>query len=163
MMDRQTVFTRQMLGRKRRPESLGASAAVLLPDQGQHSLPQPRWRRAIRRATGASVLQPFRACPTVTAVQPLRLAIAHLHQCRRRSQLQRARRDPCQHARASQLSVLIAVRPNPRPPEVASIGDISNESARDNINEAQTPPMFKTSVRCRCSIAMRRRSRSWRR
>ena len=105
VIDRQPVFTRQMLGRQRRTEALVDAAAVLRADQRQHA----------RRAAGVTssdstrdprcdVSAPSRPAARYRPIQPLRLPVAHLHQRRRRSQRQRLRRDPRQYPRALQLS-----------------------------------------------------------
>ena len=104
VIDRQPVFTRQMLGRQRRPEPLVDAAAVLLPDQRQHPLPQPsRPSPDSTRAPRCRCCSPFAPCRAIPPIQPLRLPVAHLHQRRRRPQRQRPRRDPRQHARPPQL------------------------------------------------------------
>jgi hypothetical protein len=112
VIDRDAVFTREVLRRQRRAKALVHAAAVFLAHQRQHLLPQPPWRRPIRGAAHAPMLQPARTFGPIPAIQALRLPVAHRHHRRRRSQRQRSRRDPCQHASPLQLR-----RTHCRPPQ----------------------------------------------
>ena len=139
VIDRHPVFTRQMLRRQRRPKALIDPAAVFLPHERQHSLPNLPGDRVLRRAPRAPMFQACSSISPVSPIQPLRLAIAHLHQHRRRPQSQRPGSHSGQHAPALQL-----VRAHRCPSqsttssEVVSLGDISIESARGHYQRVTT-------------------------
>jgi hypothetical protein len=79
VIDRDPVFTRQMLGGERRPESLVHAPAVFLANQRQHPSLRPRLRRPIRGASRAPMFEALRTLGPVAPVQALRLPVAHLH------------------------------------------------------------------------------------
>src|SRR5713226_4930994 len=103
VIDGHPIFSRQMFGRQRRPKALVDPAAVFLPDEREHPLPNRYLDRLIRRAPSAPMFQARGPFPPVPPIQPLRLAIAHVHQRRRRTQAQRPCGHTCQHAPALQL------------------------------------------------------------
>jgi hypothetical protein len=117
VIDRDPVFTRQMLRRERRPESLVHTAAVFLANQRQHPLLRPRRRRPIRGASGAPMFEALRTLGAVAAVQALRLPVAHLHQLGRRSQLQGPRGDARQDPRT-------LCRTHRRPPQSTTSSEV---------------------------------------
>jgi hypothetical protein len=101
---RDAIFTGQMLGGQGRAKPLVNRPAVLLPHERHYPLALRRRPRVIRNAARASMLQALRPFRRIPPRQTLRLAIAHGHQRRRRSQTQRPRFHAAQYLDPAQLS-----------------------------------------------------------
>ena len=100
VIDGDPVLTRQMLGRQRRARSARPRRHCISP--ARSPTPASALFAAVARfdaSSGAAMFEALGALRAVPSGQPLRLAIAHIHQRRRPPQRQRPRRHPRQDPR----------------------------------------------------------------